>query len=254
LFVPVLLYLQAVQEIESGGVRTTSQVTSEFYDFPQARLVPVCSAGTVAYPGDGIWCYRHHPLAEAKSFWDAEAACQSEGGHLASAASREENMFLAQLARKAGTGNAGAEGGGGVESVAWIGLYQTANASEFRWTDESEVVWSFFMRGMPLHGAGSATHDSGAGIGGNGTCAYIGAGDWWKSECSYTVGKLCGGRAWGPWGGQWGDVVALAEEEDVGCFGHPTTSMIPASEACYQPHWVGCPCKQQAATPLNPTL
>ena len=173
---------------------------------------------------------------------DAEATCQTEGGHLASASTAEENAFLARLARKPGTGNAGAEGGGGEESIAWIGLHKPLNATEFRWTDESEVVFSFFLKGMPLHGEGTLNPS-------NGTCAYIGAGDWWKSECSFTAGKQCAGRHWGPWGGQWGDVVAMAEEDPAECFQHGTTSMVPASKGCFQEHWVGTdrddPCRQK---------
>lgn len=233
--------VKAVQDIRSGGSIFASRVTTEVYEFPQKRLVAVCPPGTSAYPGDGMWCYAHHALDEAKSFWEAEAACQLEGGHLASASSYEENAFLARLARKAGSGGAGDEGGGGEESVAWIGLYRPFNVTEFRWTDESDASWQNWLDSMPLHGAGTANPA-------NGTCAYLGAGDWWKSECAHTSGKLCGGRAWGPWNGQWGDVVAMAEEDPEKCFGHPTTSMIPASDDCFQEHWVGTedddPCRQ----------
>jgi hypothetical protein len=119
-------------------------------------------------------------------------------------------------------------------------VYRVPNVH--RWTDESELVWQSWVADMPLHGAGTS-------LPANGTCAYLGAGDWWKSECTLLAGKLCGGRAWGNWGGGWGDVVGLAEEDAQECFGHPTTSMIPASEACYQEPWVGTqqddPCRQR---------
>ena len=70
----------------------------------------------------------------------------------------------------------------------------------------------------------------------------------WKSECSRASGKLCGGREWGPWQARWGDVVFWAEAEPLSCFGHPTTSMIPASTGCFQESFVGTeeddPCRQ----------
>ena len=110
----------------------SSLFTSGFYTFPQTRLVPVCRAGLLAYPGDGMWCYSHHKLSEGKSFWDAEADCQRNGGNLASVSSAEENAFLARLARKNGTGTAGSEGGGGEESVAWLGLYRPYGDLKFR--------------------------------------------------------------------------------------------------------------------------
>ena len=234
--------VRVFQHVESSGAVFSSLQTSESYTFPQSRLVPLCPVGTVAFPGDGMWCYKHYNLSQAKSFWDAESACQRDGGHLASAFTAQENAFLARLARKPGTGDAGAEGGNGEESIAWIGFYRPMNDSRFRWTDESEVGWQSWVEGLPLHGTGTANPA-------NGTCAYIGAGDWWKSECSYTSGKLCGGRAWGPWAGRWGDVVAMAEADAARCFGQPTTSMVPAEEGCFQEHWVGTdlddPCRQK---------
>ena len=56
--------VRAVQLVSSGGLDFSSQTTSEVYSFPQAGLVAVCPPGSLAQPGNGMWCYTHHPLGE----------------------------------------------------------------------------------------------------------------------------------------------------------------------------------------------
>jgi hypothetical protein len=56
--------VRAVQLVSSGELVFPSQTTSEEYNFPQAGLVAVCPPGSLAQPGNGMWCYTHHPLGE----------------------------------------------------------------------------------------------------------------------------------------------------------------------------------------------
>ena len=56
--------VRAMQHVSSGGLVFTSQTTSEVYSFPQAGLVAVCPPGSRAQPGNGMWCYTHHPLGK----------------------------------------------------------------------------------------------------------------------------------------------------------------------------------------------
>ena len=63
---------------------------------------------------------------EGKSWQDAEAHCKSEGGHLASVLSKEENMELFAL---------------GAESDLWLGGHNLDNEGVWEWTDGSP--WTY---------------------------------------------------------------------------------------------------------------
>ncbi|EKX40311.1 hypothetical protein GUITHDRAFT_113552 [Guillardia theta CCMP2712] len=226
--------LQVMQIIVKDGVVYQAPVLSFPFKIPQIGLLSVCPAGSQLFPGF-TWCYRAHTLSDAKSFWDAERSCQSEGGHLASVSSQAENDFITSIVREANGLTDPSALLSGSKSMVWIGLYKDANSSGLRWTDYSKVKYMNWIDSMPLHP--------------NKTCSLFGAGDWWQSECKEQVGRNCAGRKWGPWEGRWGDVVGLGyNDEPEYCYHQDTASMVPTKYPCYQPSWVGTasddPCRQ----------
>ena len=169
----------------------------------------ICGEGDVTYPGSQ-YCYAYTG-SPRRTFLEAEAACIEWGGHLASIHSEEEDAFVASLIQETS----------GQQSVAWIGYSNVLNGNQpdevlrvaqlegtsggvFSWSDGSIGVFSKWIYGGPLHTSSRS-------------CAMIGRGDWWVSECSLETGRLCAGRTWGSWGGGWLDVVGLpfSDEEEI---------------------------------------
>ena len=72
-------------------------------------------------------CYR--VVAEAVSWFDAEAACQGWGGHLASVASADERLFIHSLDL----------------NNKWIGL----RTGDERWTDGTALGETYYVNGEP---------------------------------------------------------------------------------------------------------
>ena len=86
----------------------------------------VCDPGWATF---GSSCYK--PFQEKSTFEDAENKCVSEGGHVSSIHSNEENAFVAEL--------------GGTNL--WVGAKWTG--SEWKWEDESSCGYTHGWFGEP---------------------------------------------------------------------------------------------------------
>lgn len=194
------------------------------YTFPDAALAAVCDPGWAARDA---WCYRWFGIEEARPFAEAEAHCVAQGGgHLASVWSPADNSFVRAL-KPAGVS--------GAASIAWLGLNVSDGGARVRWTDGSRVTFTNWLPGAPLHP--------------NRSCAMLGAGDWYLSECSEAQGKGCASRVWGEWRGLWGDVVGLPwRSESQSCYDNQQDPVAPARGECWRPASEGTatddPCRQ----------
>lgn len=188
-----------------------------------------CGGDGATYPGSS-YCYKASNAAP-KTFLEAEAECIRWGGHLASVHGEAEGAFVASLIANET----------GPLSTAWIGYsnvlngnqpdeglriaqLQGAGAGPYTWTDGSASGYTNWVYSGPLH-AGARS------------CALLGRGDWWVTECGVETGRLCAGRTWGSWGGGWLDVVGLpfSDEAQI-CY---QDQAIGTTAACTQPEWVG---------------
>lgn len=188
-----------------------SRPQSGVWTFPDTVLTAVCEPGWTVYES---WCYKWYGLEEARSFEDAERHCLAQdGAHLASIWSKENNAFVRSLKP---------DGASGAASIAWVGLNVSGEGgSTVAWTDGSRVTYSNWMQNAPLHP--------------NRTCAMLGAGDWYLSECSEAQGKGCSNRVWGEWLGGWGDTVGLPwRSESEECYNNQLDPVAPARGECWR--------------------
>uniref|UniRef100_S4RDE0 C-type lectin domain-containing protein n=1 Tax=Petromyzon marinus TaxID=7757 RepID=S4RDE0_PETMA len=81
--------------------------------------------------GFGGRCYRY--VAERLPWAEAEEACRSVGGHLASIASRDENNFILALG----------------SDYQWIGLNDRFSEGDFHWSDGSQLSFEHWRPQQP---------------------------------------------------------------------------------------------------------
>ncbi|XP_061436025.1 LOW QUALITY PROTEIN: aggrecan core protein-like [Lethenteron reissneri] len=81
--------------------------------------------------GFGGRCYRY--VADRLPWAEAEEACRSVGGHLASVASRDENNFILALG----------------SDYQWIGLNDRSSEGDFRWSDGSQLSFEHWRPQQP---------------------------------------------------------------------------------------------------------
>ncbi|KIH65041.1 lectin C-type domain protein [Ancylostoma duodenale] len=86
-------------------------------------------------------CYRYFLWA---TFEDAEQVCVSNGGHLASIHSSEENTFVADISKSGTDYKSGAD-------LTWIGLKQAnyPQDTKWTWTDGTPVDYMMWAPGQP---------------------------------------------------------------------------------------------------------
>ncbi|CAN0317924.1 unnamed protein product [Lampetra fluviatilis] len=95
------------------------------------------SRNVVAVPCEPGWhgfggrCYRY--VAQRLPWAEAEEACRSVGGHLASVASRDENNFILALG----------------SDYQWIGLNDRSSEGDFRWSDGSQLSFEHWRPQQP---------------------------------------------------------------------------------------------------------
>ena len=88
--------------------------------------VPPCGGNWTQF---GVHCYKY--FGERLSWYDAQARCEQEGGHLTSIHSAEENLFVTSLQPKDSARDSGI----------WIGGNDIDTEGIWEWTDGS--TWNF---------------------------------------------------------------------------------------------------------------
>ncbi|XP_038077198.1 lymphocyte antigen 75-like [Patiria miniata] len=104
---------------------------------PPVPTSPSNQGCPVGWVGWGSNCFKVYDPADKKSFWDAEAYCNSVGANLASFHSTEEEVYFV---KNAGIYN---------EDTFWIGLHDTQNEGGFEWTDGSVLQYTNWNYGEP---------------------------------------------------------------------------------------------------------
>ncbi|PIO69181.1 lectin C-type domain protein [Teladorsagia circumcincta] len=121
-------------------------------------------------------CYLapHHPL----TWLGAEEYCQRAGANLVAVNSMKESHYVRLLADQHNP-----------QFLTWIGLSREVNTTEapFRWSDGSDVTYTFFREGEPSS---------------FGNCVALSSSEdangWMTIDCDYSQFFLCEKRASGP--------------------------------------------------------
>lgn len=87
------------------------------------------------------YCYKYFGVS--KTWMDAEVACQSYGGHLASIADQQENDFIVSLI---------------IHYHVWIGFNDRDNENSFIWMDGSTSQWTNWGEGEPNNAGTRGEH------------------------------------------------------------------------------------------------
>ncbi|MHC4251256.1 MAG: SUMF1/EgtB/PvdO family nonheme iron enzyme [Planctomycetota bacterium] len=109
----------------------STDVVNRLYTSGSAANPPSISPDAVEFGG-----HRYRLYPQRMAWREASAYCAKLGGHLVTITSKEENDFVAALARAAG-------------SEAWIGLSTARPESNWEWVTREEQVFTDWARGEP---------------------------------------------------------------------------------------------------------